>query len=190
MKWLTLEYIKAHSRIDFADDDDALELYGNSAEEAVLTIIRRTEANVRDLNNGEVPAKMYQAALMLTELGYTQRSPVAITNIYAVDYTFDFLIKGLMRLDAATDIEAERNTLLDDILAAVGADLNFAFEQIAEPTQEQKDTYNAAMTAIVNAYHKYGAVAKPTTAICQALREEVADIKKQCDEFIKSAKSS
>jgi hypothetical protein len=95
-----------------------------------------------------------------------------------------------MRLDAASDIEAERNTLLDDVLAAVEADLNFAFKQIAEPTQEQKDAYNAAMIAIVNAYNKYGAVAKPTTAICQALREEVADIKKQCDEFIKSAKSS
>ena len=189
MKWLTLEYIKAHSRIDFADDDDALELYGNSAEEAVLTIIRRTEANVRDLNNGEVPAKIYQAALMLTELGYTQRSPVAITNIYAVDYTFDFLVKGLMRLDAATDIEAELTTLLD-ILAAVEADLDFAFEQIAEPTQEQKEAYHDAKIAITKAYNKYGAIAKPTPAICQALREEVNGIKKQCDEFIKSAKSS
>ena len=31
MKWLTLEYIKAHSRIDFDIDDDLLEIYGNSA---------------------------------------------------------------------------------------------------------------------------------------------------------------
>jgi hypothetical protein len=189
MKWLTLEYIKAHSRIDFADDDDALELYGNSAEEAVLTIIRRTEANVRDLNNGEVPAKMYQAALMLTELGYTQRSPVAVTNIYAVDYTFDFLIKGLMRLDAATDLQAERNTLLD-ILQDISTDFRFAFAQLPSPTEEQKTAYYKILGMILGTGDIYQGITNPTSSICKMLREQVAKIKAQCDEFIKSAKSS
>ena len=31
MEYLTLEYIKQHSRIDFDCEDDLLELYGSSA---------------------------------------------------------------------------------------------------------------------------------------------------------------
>ena len=185
MNWLTLEYIKAHSRIDFADDDDALELYGNAAEETVLTIIRRTLNNVKDLNKGEVPAKMYQAALMLTELGYTQRSPISITNIYAVDYGFDFLVKGLMRLDAASDIEAERNSLLD-ILASVREDFLFAFEDIENPTDEQMEAYRSVCSKTAATFIKYREVAIVTDKICQALRDKIAEIKAECDDVLKT----
>ena len=38
MKWLTLDWIKQHSRIDFDCEDDLLELYGEAAEEAVLNV--------------------------------------------------------------------------------------------------------------------------------------------------------
>ena len=36
MKWLTLELIKKHSRIDSNVEDDLLTIYGESAEDTVL----------------------------------------------------------------------------------------------------------------------------------------------------------
>jgi Mg2+/Co2+ transporter CorC len=41
IKWLTIEYIKKHSRIDYDCEDDLLELYGNAAEDMVMNTIRR-----------------------------------------------------------------------------------------------------------------------------------------------------
>ena len=97
MKWLTLEYIKAHSRIDYNAEDTLLELYGNAAEEMVLNTLSRTYDDVLE-EYGEVPAPLYQAALMLVDLSYQQRAPISMQNLYVVPYTFDFLVKPYMRL--------------------------------------------------------------------------------------------
>ena len=44
MKWLTLQRIKQRLRIeaDFTEEDDILEMYGESAEEAVLELLNRS----------------------------------------------------------------------------------------------------------------------------------------------------
>jgi uncharacterized phage protein (predicted DNA packaging) len=97
MKWLTLDYIKAHSRIDFNCEDDLLTLYGESAEETVLNIVDRTYDDIIAIN-GEIPAPLYHAALMLVEVAYTQRAPISQTNLYTVPYTFDMIIKPYMKL--------------------------------------------------------------------------------------------
>lgn len=97
MKWLTLDYIKAHSRIDFNCEDDLLTLYGESAEDTVLNVIDRTYDEVVSAN-GEVPAPLYHAALMLVEVAYTQRAPISQSNLYVVPYTFDMIVKPYMKL--------------------------------------------------------------------------------------------
>lgn len=97
MRFLSLEYIKQHSRIDYDCEDALLELYGDAAEETVLNYCNRT---LEDLvsNYGEVPAAIMQAALMLVDVGYQYRSPINPTNIYVVPYTFDVLVKPYMIL--------------------------------------------------------------------------------------------
>ena len=45
MKWLTLDWIKDHSRIDFDEDDKVLDLYGEDAE--VLTVTPPTGMTMR-----------------------------------------------------------------------------------------------------------------------------------------------
>ena len=106
MRWLTLTYIKAHSRIDFTTDDDLLTLYGDAAEDMVLNVCNRSYENV--INEwGEVPKPLYQAALMLVEVSYTQRSPVSQQNMYNVAYTFDFLVKPYMKLTVGNENENE-----------------------------------------------------------------------------------
>ena len=74
MKWLTLDWIKQHSRIDFDCDDGLLELYGEDAEETVLNYCNRTYDELVDMY-GFMPKPLYVAALMLVEVDYTNRSP-------------------------------------------------------------------------------------------------------------------
>ena len=97
MKWLTLDWIKKHSRLDFDCEDDLLELYGDDAEETVLNIIARTYDDLVE-EYGEVPKPLYVAALMLVEVDYNHRSPESMNNMYAVKYSFDMKIKPYMRL--------------------------------------------------------------------------------------------
>ena len=97
MKWLTLEWIKKHSRIDFDGEDDLLELYGESAEDTVLNVINRSYTDVIE-HYGEVPKPLFVAALMLVETSYTQRAPVSMQNLYTVPYAFDMMVKPYMKL--------------------------------------------------------------------------------------------
>ena len=97
MRWLTLDWIKQHSRIDFDCENDLLELYGEDAEETVLNLINRSYEEVMELW-GSVPKPLYVAALMLVEVDYTNRSPDSAQNMYQVGYTFDSKIKPYMRL--------------------------------------------------------------------------------------------
>jgi len=101
MKWLTIDYIKQHTRIDFDCEDALLELYGESAEETVLELTRRTYEEIVEKWGTEdkpVPANLIHASLLLVELSYTQRSPVTQANLYIVPYGFDRMIKPYMRL--------------------------------------------------------------------------------------------
>ena len=97
MKWLTLEWIKLHSRIDFDCEDDLLELYGDDAEQTILNLIRRSFDDLIE-TYGEVPKPLYVAALMLVEVSYTQRAPITQTNLYTVPYAFDMKVKPYMKL--------------------------------------------------------------------------------------------
>ncbi len=97
MKYLTLEYIKAHSRIEYDGEDNLLTLYGDAAEETVMNICGTTYDKMNQEYTG-IPKAVMQATLMLVDLSYQQRSPVSPTSMYAVPYTFDLLIKPYMKL--------------------------------------------------------------------------------------------
>lgn len=92
MKWLTLEWIKSHSRIEYDCEDALLELYGEAAEETVENITGRSYEDFLS-EFGEVPKAVVQASLMLVDVSYSQRSPVGVQQLHAVPYTFDTLIK-------------------------------------------------------------------------------------------------
>ena len=101
MKYITLDYIKAHSRLDELREDlretDLVTLYAESAEQTVLSYLNRSLEDLID-NYGEVPAPIVHATLMLVDLSYMQRSPVTAQNLYTVPYTFDVLLKPYMIL--------------------------------------------------------------------------------------------
>ena len=97
MKWLKIDDIKQHLRIDFDCEDAVLELYGAAAEGTVLNYLRRTYDELMELY-GEVPAPIRLATLMLVDNSYQHRSPASPTNMYYVLYGFDKLIKPYMKL--------------------------------------------------------------------------------------------
>lgn len=109
MKWLTLDYIKAHSRIDYDGEDDLLTLYANAAEQTVLNLCNRSYDEMMEkygedttTESGDVvktmPATIMQATLMLVDNSYQQRSPASAQSLHLVPYTFYLLIKPYIKL--------------------------------------------------------------------------------------------
>lgn len=100
MEIITFDQIKAQLRLDdeqAALEHDLLEMYGEAAEETVLDLIRRPLDEVV-CKYGKIPARLRKACLMLVDISYKERSPASSQNMSAVPYSFDSLIKPLMKL--------------------------------------------------------------------------------------------
>lgn len=99
MKWLNLDLIKQQLRMehDFILEDDLLTMYGESAEETVLTLCNRTMEDIVELY-GRVPSQLVHASLLLVSASYQHREPMTAQNLYAVPYAFDTMVKPYMKL--------------------------------------------------------------------------------------------
>ena len=97
MKYLTLDLIKKHSRIDFDIEDDLLELYAEASEQTVMDLCNTSYEAMID-EYGEIPAPVKQATLMLVDLSYEHRSPITQAQYSLVPYGFDRLIKKYIKL--------------------------------------------------------------------------------------------
>lgn len=151
MKWLTLEKIKAQLRIepDFHDEDTILEdVYGESAEETLLNYLNRPYLDIIE-SYGKVPLPLVQASLMLVDTSYQHRSPISVTNISQVHYTFDLLVKSYMRLTSSEgEGDVQTVPLGSDTKIAFTADLpdglllkdiGFTLKVINADTNHQED---------------------------------------------------
>lgn len=97
MRWLTIELIKAHCRIDCDCENELIEHYGEDAEEQVLNDIERTYEELVEWQ-GKVPAPIITASLMLVDFAYQQRTMVSNLNWSVVPYTYEYKIKPYRRL--------------------------------------------------------------------------------------------
>ena len=98
MKYLTLEYIKAHSRIDFDCENDLLEKYGCAAERMVLNLLGRSLEDLKAANDGEVPDDVMVATFQLVENLMQHRIPAEQVSLSVVPYGFDMMLKPYMIL--------------------------------------------------------------------------------------------
>ena len=115
MKWLNIEMIHQHLRLDTSLEDTLLELYAESAEATVLQLTRRTVDDLVE-EYGEVPRPLILASLMLVDLSYQHRPMASAQSMSMVPYTFDLLVKPYMRLttdDTGGDDILPDGTLLD-----------------------------------------------------------------------------
>lgn len=98
MKWLTIERIKQQCRIelDFHDEDCILELYGESAEDAIIEVLNRSYEDLFE-TYGRIPAPIVHASLMLVAQSYKDREKDLVQQVYE-NHTFSLLLKPYMRL--------------------------------------------------------------------------------------------
>ena len=100
MKWLSLEFIKSHSRIDYDCEDALLEMYGDSAEESIMNICNRDYEDLKAMGGGKIPANLYHAGVILVDNSYTNRGAVSVTTQNAGMYGIDLLLKNYIKLTA------------------------------------------------------------------------------------------
>lgn len=121
MKFLTLEDIRQHVRIDWNDEDSVLELYGAAAEDTVLNVIGRTFDEVLSVY-GEVPEDLRVATLLVVSGSYQHREPSSPQNMSVVPYGFDLRVKPYMRLAGGESTGRTVQT------AVLGSDIKIAFD--------------------------------------------------------------
>ena len=177
MKWLKVEYIKTHLRIDFDCDDALLEQYALGAEETILALLNRTYENLID-SYGEVPAPIVNASLLLVGSSYQNREPASAQNLSAVPYGVDYLLKPYALLAGTPSIN-ERNHILDAIQEQKTNIDFFA----AEDTSETKDELISRITTMWKKFHD---VSQPTTMILESMRKQLASLQADVKNYLES----
>ena len=98
MKYLTLDYIKAHSRIDYDCENEIIEKYASAAENSILLLLNRTIDDLKEANDGEVPEEVIVATMQLTDNLIRHRSPIEQTALSIVPYNFELMLRQHMVL--------------------------------------------------------------------------------------------
>ncbi len=182
LRWLSVDAIKTHSRIDFDCDVAELEQFGVAAEQAILDLTRRTYENFLDAY-GRIPDPIFNASLLLVQNLYNNRDAADIQKKEAALYGFDLLLKNYMVLTGGTPLQVERDGLIDK-LTVVQTEFDFDFGEISDPTDELIEAYDTQRRNMAALYNRYAFIQKPTTYICQKFREAIAKAKEDCDEII------
>lgn len=177
MKYLTIDYIKSHSRIDFDCEDREMELYGDGAEETILYLCNRTYENLVG-TYGYVPPAIIHATLELVTNSYEQRSPASPQNLSAVPYNFDLLVKDYIVL-SGTPLINERNRIID---AIQGEYTNICFFAASDES-ETKTELMTRMTKMVNTYAAFN---EPTPMILEKMRQQLAALQSDVKTYIES----
>ena len=182
LKWLSIDAIHAHCRIDFACEDAELEQMGIAAEQAILDLTRRTFDNFID-TYGRIPDPIYNATLLLVQSLYKNRDAEEQRDSKEIAFGFSFMVKNYMVLTGGTPLEVERDGLLDK-LTVVMTEFDFDFGEITEPSEELVEAYDTQRRDMAALYNRYAYIQQPTSYICQKFREAIAKAKEDCDEII------
>ena len=182
LKWLSIDAIHAHCRIDFACEDAELEQMGIAAEQAILDLTRRTYENFID-TYGRIPDPIYNATLLLVQSLYKNRDAEEQRDSKEIAFGFSFMVKNYMVLTGGTPLEVERDGLLDK-LTVVMTEFDFDFGEITEPSEELVETYDTQRRNMAALYNRYAYIQQPTSYICQKFREAIAKAKEDWDKII------
>ena len=182
LKWLSIDAIHAHCRIDFTCEDAELEQMGIAAEQAILDLTRRTFDNFID-TYGRIPDPIYNATLLLVQSLYKNRDAEEQRDSKEIAFGFCFMVKNYMVLTGGTPLEVERDGLLDK-LTVVMTEFDFDFGEITEPSEELVEAYDTQRRNMAALYNRYAYIKQPTSYICKKFREAIAKAKEDCDEII------
>ena len=182
LKWLNIDAIHQHCRIDFNCEDAELEQFGVAAEQAILDLTRRTYENFID-TYGRIPDPIFNATLLLVQSLYKNRDAEEQRDSKEIAFGFSFMVKNYMVLTGGSPLEVERDGLLDK-LTVVMTEFDFDFGEIENPTDEQVEAYDTQRRDMAALYNRYAYIAKPTSYICEKFRQAIAKAKEDCDKII------
>lgn len=182
LKWLSLDAIHAHCRIDFNCEDAELEQMGITAEQAILDLTRRTYENFID-TYGRIPDPIFNTSLLLVQSLYKNRDAEEQRDSKEIAFGFSFMVKNYMVLTGGTPLQVERDGLIDK-LTVVQTEFDFDFAEITDPTDVLIEAYDTQRRNMAALYNRYAFIEKPTSYICQKFREAIAKAKEECDEII------
>ena len=182
LRWLCVDAIKTHCRIDFDCEVAELEQFGVEAEQAILDLTRRTYENFID-TYGRIPDPIFNASLLLVQNLYNNRDAADTQKKEAALYGFDMLLKNYMCLSGGTPIQVERDGLIDK-LTVVQTEFDFDFGEITDPTDELIEAYDTQRRNMAALYNRYAYIQQPTSYICEKFREAIAKAKEDCDKII------
>ena len=182
LKWLSIDAIHAHCRIDFNCEDAELKQMGITAEQAILDLTRRTYENFID-TYGRIPDPIFNASLLLVQSLYNNRDAEEQRDSKEIAFGFSFMVKNYMVLTGGTPLQVERDGLIDK-LTVVQTEFDFDFGEISDPTDELIEAYDTQRRNMAALYNRYAFIQQPTTYICQKFREAIAKAKEDCDEII------
>lgn len=99
MAVVSLALFKKHVRADdFSDDDEYLEHLLETAEEAVVRAVNRSWAELVAMGDGDFPAPLKHAVMMLGAHWYNQRESVSTVQMHEVLDSLQALIKPYRKL--------------------------------------------------------------------------------------------
>ena len=182
LKWLSIDAIHTHCRIDFNCEDAELEQMGIAAEQAILDLTRRTYENFID-TYGRIPDPIFNASLLLVQNLYNNRDAEEQRDSKEIAFGFQFLVKNYMCLTLSSPIENERDGLIDK-LTIVQTEFDFEFGEIENPSDELTEAYDTQRRNMAALYNRYAYIQQPTSYICQKFREAIAKAKEDCDAII------
>ena len=182
LKWLTLDAIHQHCRIDFNCEDAELLQMGMAAEQSILDLTRRTFANIID-TYGRIPDPLFNASLLMVQSLYKNRDAEEQRDSKQIAFGLEYMVKNYMCLTLSSPIENERDGLTDK-LTVLMTDFDFAFGEVENPGEEQIELYDTQRRNLAALYNRYAFIAKPTEYICQKYREAIAKAKEECDRII------
>ena len=182
LKWLSIDAIHAHCRIDFNCEDAELKQMGITAEQAILDLTRRTYENFID-TYGRIPDPIFNASLLLVQSLYNNRDAEEQRDSKEIAFGFSFMVKNYMVLTGGTPLQVERDGLIDK-LTVVQTEFDFDFGEITDPSDDLVEAYDTQRRNMAALYNRYAFIEKPTTYICQKFREAIAKAKEDCDEII------
>jgi hypothetical protein len=182
LKWLSLDAIHAHCRIDFNCEDAELKQMGITAEQAILDLTRRTYENFID-TYGRIPDPIFNASLLLVQSLYNNRDAEEQRDSKEIAFGFSFMVKNYMVLTGGTPLQVERDGLIDK-LTVVQTEFDFDFGEITDPSDDLVEAYDTQRRNMAALYNRYAFIQQPTTYICQKFREAIAKAKEDCDEII------
>ena len=187
LKWLNIDAIHQHCRIDFNCEDAELEQMGIAAEQAILDLTRRTYENFID-TYGRIPDPIFNASLLLVQSLYNNRDAEEQRDSKEIAFGFSFMVKNYMYLAGGTPLQVERDGLLDK-LTVVMTEFDFDFGEIDNPSEDLAEAYDTQRRDMAALYNRYAYIQQPTSYICQKFREAIIKAKTECDKIINQANS-